>query len=76
MKKNFILLKAFYKKIMVPAVFLLIVIFIAELLFAYLIGTYRYYTLTDKLFSDVMQDESSLYVMKFTLEGSFEELIP
>lgn len=65
MKKKLILLKAFYKKILVPSIFLLIITLIAELLLVYLLGTYRYFTLADRSFKNIVQDKSTLYVMKF-----------
>ncbi len=73
MKKFFVILKAFYKNIRIPAIFLFMMILIAELLFVYLLGTYRYFTLTDRLFETVMR-ENSLYVMRFTLSGFDDEL--
>ena len=73
MRKLFILLKAFYQKIQLPAVFLFFIILIAEFLLVYLLGTYRYFTLTDRLFETVMR-ENSLYVMRFTLSGFDDEL--
>ena len=73
MRKLFILLKAFYQKIQLPAVFLFFIILIAEFLLVYLLGTYRFFTLTDRLFETVMQ-ENALYVMRFTLSGFDDEL--
>lgn len=73
MKKFFVILKAFYKNIRIPAIFLFMMILIAELLFVYLLGTYRYFTLTDRLFETVMR-ENSLYVMRFSLSGFDDEL--
>ena len=74
MKKRLILLNAFYKKIRILAAFLLIVILVAELLFTYLLGTYRYFTLSDRSFKDIARDESTLYVMKFD-SGAPEETV-
>lgn len=68
MRKLFILLKAFYQKIQLPAFFLFFIILIAEFLLVYLLGTYRFFTLTDRLFETVMR-ENALYVMRFTLSG-------
>lgn len=73
MKKFFVILKAFYKNIRIPAIFLFMMILIAELLFVYLLGTYRYFTLTDRLFETVMR-ENALYVMRFSLSGFDDEL--
>ena len=68
MRKLFILLRAFYQKIQLPAFFLFFIILIAEFLLVYLLGTYRFFTLTDRLFETVMR-ENALYVMRFTLSG-------
>ncbi len=73
MRKLFILLKAFYQKIQLPAFFLFFIILIAEFLLVYLLGTYRFFTLTDRLFETVMR-ENALYVMRFTLSGFDGEL--
>ena len=73
MRKLFILLKAFYQKIQLPAFFLFFIILIAEFLLVYLLGTYRFFTLTDRLFETVMR-ENALYVMRFTLSGFDDEL--
>lgn len=73
MRKLFILLKAFYQKIQLPAFFLFFIILIAEFLLVYLLGTYRFFTLTDRLFETVMW-ENALYVMRFTLSGFDDEL--
>ena len=35
------------------------------MLLVYLLGTYRYFTLADRIFADIVQDKSTLYVMKF-----------
>ena len=73
MRQLFILLKAFYQKIQLPAFFLFFIILIAEFLLVYLLGTYRFFTLTDRLFETVMR-ENALYVMRFTLSGFDGEL--
>lgn len=73
MRKLFILLRAFYQKIQLPAFFLFFIILIAEFLLVYLLGTYRFFTLTDRLFETVMR-ENALYVMRFTLSGFDDEL--
>ncbi len=73
MRKLFILLRAFYQKIQLPAFFLFFIILIAEFLLVYLLGTYRFFTLTDRLFETVMR-ENALYVMRFTLSGFDGEL--
>ena len=73
MRKLFILLKAFYQKIQLPAFFLFFIILIAEFLLVYLLGTYRFFTLTDRLFETVMR-ENALYVMRVTLSGFDGEL--
>lgn len=75
MKKKLVLLKAFYKKILIPSIFLLVITLIAELLFVYLLGTYRYFTLTDKSFLNLVEDRNSLYVMWFTLNGPGEQTL-
>ena len=73
MRKLFILLRAFYQKLQLPAFFLFFIILIAEFLLVYLLGTYRFFTLTDRLFETVMR-ENALYVMRFTLSGFDGEL--
>lgn len=73
MRKLFILLRAFYQKIQLPAFFLFFIILIAEFLLVYLLGTYRFFTLTDRLFETVMR-ENALYIMRFTLSGFDDEL--
>ncbi len=72
MRKYFLILKAFYKNILIPATLLLLITLISELLLVSLVGTYRYYTLTDRLFEDLMEDNDSLHVARFTLAAPEE----
>lgn len=72
MRKNFLILKSFYKNILIPAAFLMIITIIAELLLVNLLGTYRYYTRTDRLFESLVQGNDAVYVSRFTIEGPDE----
>ena len=72
MRKNFLILKSFYKNILIPAAFLMIITIIAELLLVGLLSTYRYYTRTDRLFESLVQGNDAVYVSRFTLEGPDE----
>ncbi len=72
MRKYFLILRSFYKNIIISAAFLLMITAIAELLLAYLAGTYRYYTRTDRLFEGMMHGNDAVCVSCFSLDGPDE----
>ncbi len=75
MKKKLVLIKSFYNKILTPAVFLLIITLIAELLLVYLLGTYKYSTIIDSSFKNLINNKDALYVMQFDIGGVDESVI-